>query len=201
MAPQAELPREKQLRMRRWISVRHPGVSAVLLIVLRTCAQGWDDDMPPTVSVERTFSELEVGGKGINVVQLQEALVAAGHVVMVDGDFGPQTQAAVVAFQSLSRLTGDRDRRSSDGDALRHLARLGTPIAAPARAALAGCATPLAAQNNSARRQFGLRRRVPIRQPCVVMLSHAGGGRSEDIHPVVSGGSSPRCGRVSGPGR
>ena len=80
--------------------------------------------MPPTVSVERTFSELEVGDWGINVVQLQEALVAAGHVVMVDGDFGPQTQAAVMAFQSLSRSTGDRDRRSSDGDALRHLARL-----------------------------------------------------------------------------
>ncbi len=43
---------------------------------------------------------LEQGDQGPDVRQLQQLLVQRGYPVEVDGDFGPQTYAAVRAFQS-----------------------------------------------------------------------------------------------------
>ncbi|ANH92104.1 peptidoglycan-binding protein [Streptomyces sp. NPDC057197] len=80
---------------------------------LRTCeAQygserylGWDI---PTVVLAR-------GSTGVCVRELQEELVEAGAVTgtdqpgFVDGDFGPKTYAAVVAYQSRYAVPGGAD--------------------------------------------------------------------------------------------
>ena len=43
---------------------------------------------------------LELGDSGIRVKTLQRALRADGETLVVDGDFGPQTQAQVEEFQT-----------------------------------------------------------------------------------------------------
>ncbi|MDO8964370.1 MAG: peptidoglycan-binding protein [Coriobacteriia bacterium] len=50
---------------------------------------------------------LKRGSTGSAVRHLQQRLVAHGFKVAVDGDFGPNTQAAVHAFQHAHRLTAD----------------------------------------------------------------------------------------------
>jgi hypothetical protein len=50
---------------------------------------------------------LRRGSSGPAVRRLQSALVAAGHAISVDGDFGAQTEAAVRAFQTAAGLTAD----------------------------------------------------------------------------------------------
>jgi hypothetical protein len=50
---------------------------------------------------------LRMGSKGAKVRELQALLVRAGHAVKVDGDFGPSTKQAVVAFQKANKLTVD----------------------------------------------------------------------------------------------
>jgi len=50
---------------------------------------------------------LRKGASGPDVVFLQERLVSHGHQVSTDGDFGPQTEAAVRNFQRLNDLTAD----------------------------------------------------------------------------------------------
>lgn len=54
-----------------------------------------------TLLIARTMPDrlLEVGDSGHAVVLLQRALRAGKGLVAVDGDFGPQTRAAVKAFQ------------------------------------------------------------------------------------------------------
>lgn len=50
---------------------------------------------------------LRQGASGAAVRDLQNALRAAGHNISVDGQFGPQTKAAVLAFQRARGLTVD----------------------------------------------------------------------------------------------
>ncbi len=50
---------------------------------------------------------LKVGSSGGSVRDLQNALRAAGHNISVDGQFGPQTKNAVLAFQRARGLTVD----------------------------------------------------------------------------------------------
>ncbi|MBC6714809.1 DUF3380 domain-containing protein [Aurantimonas sp. DM33-3] len=50
---------------------------------------------------------LRMGSKGARVRELQALLLRAGHAVGVDGDFGPATKAALVAFQKAAGLTPD----------------------------------------------------------------------------------------------
>ncbi len=54
-----------------------------------------------TLLIARTLPDelLKVGDQGHAVVLLQRALRAGGGTLAVDGDFGPQTKAAVRAFQ------------------------------------------------------------------------------------------------------
>jgi hypothetical protein len=53
---------------------------------------------PPPASIRR-------GNKGDLVIWAQEHLYRAGYKLTIDGDFGPQTQKAVRAFQSKHKLT------------------------------------------------------------------------------------------------
>jgi lysozyme len=51
---------------------------------------------------------LQQGDSGLNVTNLQNGLIAAGYSPGVaDGSFGPNTKAALVAFQSANGLTAD----------------------------------------------------------------------------------------------
>lgn len=50
---------------------------------------------------------LRMGSKGARVRELQQLLVRAGHAVNVDGDYGPATKTAVIAFQKAQRITAD----------------------------------------------------------------------------------------------
>ncbi|WP_164743128.1 N-acetylmuramidase domain-containing protein, partial [Mesorhizobium sp. Z1-4] len=50
---------------------------------------------------------LRMGSTGAKVRELQALLVRAGHAVNVDGDFGPATQRALMAFQKANKLTVD----------------------------------------------------------------------------------------------
>lgn len=69
----------------------------------------------PSVSSVRSASfaatgaspTLSQGATGSSVRDLQNALRAAGHDISVDGQFGPQTKAAVIAFQRARGLTVD----------------------------------------------------------------------------------------------
>ena len=50
---------------------------------------------------------LRRGAKGVEVRQVQEALVALGYSTTIDGKFGPATAQAVKSFQASSGLTDD----------------------------------------------------------------------------------------------
>lgn len=50
---------------------------------------------------------VQSGSEGEWVVALQEALNAAGYELDVDGSFGDNTEAAVIAFQRENRLAAD----------------------------------------------------------------------------------------------
>jgi len=50
---------------------------------------------------------LRLGSRGARVRELQALLVRAGHALIVDGDFGPATKAAVRAFQRSNHLIVD----------------------------------------------------------------------------------------------
>lgn len=50
---------------------------------------------------------LRMGSKGAKVRELQAILVRAGFPVKVDGDFGPSTKDAVIAFQKKYKLEAD----------------------------------------------------------------------------------------------
>lgn len=50
---------------------------------------------------------LIVGSKGHAVRDLQAALKRAGYTVELDGDFGPKTEAAVIALQTERGLVVD----------------------------------------------------------------------------------------------
>jgi len=50
---------------------------------------------------------LRRGVKGVEVRQVQEALVALGYSTTIDGKFGPATAQAVKSFQASSGLTAD----------------------------------------------------------------------------------------------
>ena len=53
--------------------------------------------MPGSLS---PWPEVKIGSNGHPIKTLQYLLRARGHSVVVDGAFGPQTEAAVNAFQA-----------------------------------------------------------------------------------------------------
>lgn len=52
-------------------------------------------------------SMLRMGSKGSGVREIQQLLVRTGESIKVDGDFGPATRDAVVAFQTINGLEAD----------------------------------------------------------------------------------------------
>ncbi len=64
---------------------------------------------PPTNGQAPAYpgTVLRQGSKGANVRTLQQRLQDLGYSVSVDGNFGPGTRGAVVAFQTKSGLTAD----------------------------------------------------------------------------------------------
>jgi murein L,D-transpeptidase YcbB/YkuD len=61
----------------------------------------------PTQPVQAVPVNLALGSKGEAVKSLQEALAGHGFAVTIDGDFGPNTQKAVKAFQAAFHLRPD----------------------------------------------------------------------------------------------
>ncbi|MBX3468392.1 MAG: peptidoglycan-binding protein, partial [Planctomycetes bacterium] len=61
----------------------------------------------PAPAVTPPGVTLRQGSKGADVRTLQERLVLHGAAIDVDGDFGPKTRAAVVAFQQARGLDAD----------------------------------------------------------------------------------------------
>jgi len=57
--------------------------------------------------VSSPSANVHLGDTGSGVKQIQTALVAQGYKVATDGAFGPQTAAAVKAFQKKAGLTQD----------------------------------------------------------------------------------------------
>ena len=58
-------------------------------------------------TVTNPSDSVRLGDKGPGVEEIQTALVAHGFKVVVDGDFGPQTDKAVKAFQKQSGIAQD----------------------------------------------------------------------------------------------
>lgn len=89
---------------------------------------------------------------GPDVTRLQQALVAAGRPVDVDGVFGPGTQAAVKAFQQTSGLVADGivgpatwaalvDRRARPSQPKRSTQAVGFTLTPDKIAQICGCPT------------------------------------------------------------
>jgi peptidoglycan hydrolase-like protein with peptidoglycan-binding domain len=60
-----------------------------------------------TATAPSSTGMLRMGSTGAKVRELQALLVRAGHAVKVDGDFGPSTRDAVMAFQKAEKLKAD----------------------------------------------------------------------------------------------
>ena len=62
---------------------------------------------PAEIADSMVAAALRVGSRGYRVEALQTRLAELGYAVAVDGDFGPATRRAVVAFQAESGLVVD----------------------------------------------------------------------------------------------
>lgn len=73
----------------------------------------WNIDLDVTLkqSVKPTSRPvnpvLALGTKGVDVERMQKALIAHGASIISDSDFGPKTEAALVAFQKAMGLVPD----------------------------------------------------------------------------------------------
>jgi uncharacterized protein (TIGR02594 family) len=76
---------------------------------------------------------LERGARGTYVREVQEALRAAGHELIADGEFGPVTEAAVKRFQAAHGIAPDGAVGAKTAAALLR-AKLPAGVAAPAPA-------------------------------------------------------------------
>ncbi len=68
------------------------------------------NQLPASTQLQRQVDQgrfVKTGQEGASVREAQGLLAAHGHRVAVDGDFGPQTRAAVVAFQQSRGITAD----------------------------------------------------------------------------------------------
>ncbi|WEX10372.1 N-acetylmuramidase domain-containing protein [Chelativorans sp. AA-79] len=82
---------------------------------------------PGSDAPAETPALLRRGDRGSAVQHLQRLLTAAGHPVTADGDFGPRTHAAVLAFQRSSGLTADGIAGPATMEALQAALPFGSP--------------------------------------------------------------------------
>jgi len=77
---------------------------------------------PSTGSVQNISADptLSKGAKGDDVKELQMLLNRYGNTIAVDGDFGPKTEAAVIAFQKTNGLKEDGIVSDSVWTVMRH---------------------------------------------------------------------------------
>jgi len=66
-----------------------------------------NDNPAPRTAVSKFYKTLQSGSTGEAVAALQSGLEELGFAIDADGDFGPETQWAVVAFQKAHGLTPD----------------------------------------------------------------------------------------------
>ena len=114
--------------MRRAIWISWLGLGFVGLVALRTCQHEQRENEPVAASTVADVSQdsvaltisspVQSGDSGEDVVLVQEALIAAGYEVAVDGVFGRETDAAVRAFQSDEGLVVDGVVGEETGTAL-----------------------------------------------------------------------------------
>lgn len=64
-------------------------------------------DPPPQQPTADDWRTLAIGAAGSVVMDLQRRLNAAGATLDIDGDFGPQTRAAVIAYQKRHAVVAD----------------------------------------------------------------------------------------------
>jgi len=78
--------------------------------------QGWQNEAgpfsepetprPAATRIPQSYSRLEQGDEGDNVLRLQNRLIELGYLTeAADGDFGSKTQTAVKIFQQVAGLT------------------------------------------------------------------------------------------------
>lgn len=68
---------------------------------------------------------LKHGDKGEPVAVLQRALIAAGHPIAADGDFGDKTEAALIAYQQQRGLVADGIYGPATAAAIAHVSTKG----------------------------------------------------------------------------
>ncbi|MDU4300256.1 MAG: N-acetylmuramidase family protein [Eikenella corrodens] len=68
---------------------------------------------------------LKHGDKGESVAVLQRALIAAGHPIAADGDFGDKTEAALLAYQQQRGLVADGIYGPATAAAIAHVSTKG----------------------------------------------------------------------------
>lgn len=69
--------------------------------------RGTDNSTDISDTIDIQFSTMREGATGAQVKRLQEALNARGFTIAVDGNFGPDTTAAVKAFQNHAGIGAD----------------------------------------------------------------------------------------------
>ena len=83
-----------------WLGAKTPGTHRIRTLSATVTA-------PPVSLTDCESLTLSLGSTGDCVTSLQDSLVATGVNMSVDGQYGPQTQAAVSAFQGDQGFTVD----------------------------------------------------------------------------------------------
>jgi len=79
----------------------HTKMAKAYTAALRLLREEAPEKLPSAVTM------LRIGSHGARVREVQQLLRRAGYSITVDGDFGPSTKRAVVAFQKASKITVD----------------------------------------------------------------------------------------------
>ena len=78
-----------------------------LALVGETYPRDVSETDPTTWAAECSTPSLKRGDTGVCVAKLQTLLAVTGAVLDVDGTFGPETEARLLAFQSAAQLDAD----------------------------------------------------------------------------------------------
>ena len=105
----------------------HARLSSLILVLAGLAASGPLAHAQPAPAAEASAT-LRLGAEGAQVRELQESLRRHGQSLDVDGDFGAQTEAALIAFQRAHGLTPDGVAGPRTRAALAGVPRSGAPV-------------------------------------------------------------------------